>query len=331
MRRSGIGFAKPPPGANNTMSRLSATPGMEFRNEKTAWQASDDRPGRVKPFALLRWAVRGCLMPVARLAGRAYVAGDRLEDALRVAKRHGDAGYGATLGFFDSEDQDTPRMVADAYLATIRALSGGGNYVSIKLPALAFSQELLDEVARQAKREGVPLHFDGMWPETASATIAVIDKMLGVEACGPLGITLPTRWRRSTSDARWAKERGLYVRVVKGQWADPCEPDGDLRERYMDVIRVLAGRRNLVAVASHDTPMAEAAIRVLQAAKTPCVLELLHGLPMRASLKMAERLGVKVRVYVPFGRGHLPYAIAQIIHKPRMAWWLVRDLVGLAG
>lgn len=313
------------------MGDLSKSVAFDAVQEQPPWQRSGNRTKRSQNFPLLRRAGGACLTTLARLAGQAYVAGDRLQDALRVAKRHTDAGYATTLGFFDSEEQDTPRIVADAYLATLRALSGTEGYTSIKLPALAFSPELLAEVAQQAKQSDVRLHFDSMWPETATTTLTMIDNLIGTEVCGPLGLTLPGRWRRSVADASWTTQRGLFVRVVKGQWADPDDPHRDLRQGYMEVIRALAGRRNKVAVASHDTPMAEEAIRVLREADTPCVLELLHGLPMRASLAMAHRLGVKVRIYVPFGRGHLPYAIAQVIHKPRLAWWLIKDLVGIAG
>lgn len=269
-------------------------------------------------------------MPLARLAARAYVAGDALQDGLRVAQRHTDAGRTTTLGFFNSDDEDPPRQVGDTYLATIRALCGTDAYLSVKLPALAFSGELLTEVAQQAKHSDLCLHFDAMWPTSAPTTLQMIQQMIDAQTCGPLGIALPGRWRRSVHDARWATRRGLMVRVVKGQWADPADPQRDPRQGYMEVINALAGHARLVAVASHDVPLAEQAIRVLQDARTPCELELLHGLPMRASLAMAHRMGVKVRVYVPFGKGHLPYAIRQVIRKPRLAWWLLRDLVGLA-
>jgi proline dehydrogenase len=36
---------------------------------------------------------------------------------------------------------------------------------------------------------------------------------------------------------------------------------------------------------------------------------------------------VPVRVYVPYGQAFLPYAMSQLKQNPRIAWWLVRDLV----
>jgi proline dehydrogenase len=186
---------------------------------------------------------------------------------------------------------------------------------------------LLAEVADRARRGGIRLHFDSLWPETAEPTRQTIEQLRD-KGCGSIGYTLATRWKRCLEDARWASERQLYVRVVKGQWPCPQNPNVDLRKTYLSAIDQLAGRARFVAVGSHDAPLAREALGRLRQAGTPCELELLHGLPMRKSLAMAREMGVAVRVYVPFGRSHLPYAVGKAMKNPRMIWWLARDLVG---
>src|SRR5207247_3807890 len=118
------------------------------------------------------------------------------------------------------------------------------------------------------------------------------------------GTTLPGRWKRSAADALWAAESGLTVRVVKGQWADPSNPAQDLRAGFLEVIDQLAGRAPHVAVATHDVPLAAEAIARLRSAGTSCEMELLHGLPMKASLRLARKLAVNLRVYVPYGKAY---------------------------
>jgi proline dehydrogenase len=205
-------------------------------------------------------------------------------------------------------------------------LASSGDYLSIKLPALRFSHERTIEVAAAAKSHGVRLHCDSHDIETTGQMQSLVDAIL--QQGTTVSYTLPGRWQRSLDDADWAAERGLTVRVVKGQWADPADPDRDLRGGYLEVIERLAGKSSHVAVASHDVPLAAQAIRRLQATRTSCSLELLYGLPLGESLKMAESLGVGVRVYVPYGAAYLPYALGKLKHNPRMAWWLLRDLLG---
>jgi proline dehydrogenase len=141
-----------------------------------------------------------------------------------------------------------------------------------------------------------------------------------------IGCTLPGRWRRSPNDAHWASDHGLCVRVVKGEWPDPREPQRNPRAGFLEVIDALAGRARRVGVATHDVALARAAIRRLQAAGTPCGLELLYGLPMRESIRHARELGIDVRVYVPYGEAYMPYALSQIRRRPRMLLWLLNDL-----
>jgi len=80
-----------------------------------------------------------------------------------------------------------------------------------------------------------------------------------------------------------------------------------------------------VAIASHDAPLARDAIRYLRGAGTNCELELLYGLPERASLAAAEREDVRVRFYVPYGKAYLPYCLGQARRQPSLIWWLLRD------
>jgi proline dehydrogenase len=199
--------------------------------------------------------------------------------------------------------------------------------LSIKLPSLRFSAELLGEVVQRAQSVKRRLHFDAMAPETADRTRAMIDEALAATPDVEIGITLPGRWQRSLDDARWACQRGLFVRVVKGEWADPLDLQRDPRGGYLEIIDQLAGKARWVGVATHDPKLAAEAIGRLQAAGTPCGLELLYGLPMRKQIEQARKLGVGVRVYVPYGEAYMPYALSQVRRKPRILWWLLRDLV----
>ena len=282
------------------------------------------RGAEVVPQA--RGAVKRRARPiVGRIAGR-YIAGERLDDALRVADGLV-AQHGAAIGFWN-DASDTPREVAARYLDALAALGARGRdeYLSIKLPALDFSDSLLGEVVERAHALRVRVHLDSMGFDTVDPTRAVVEKLLDTFPEAPLGVTIPGRWERSLGDADWACGRRLPVRVVKGEWSDPTAPSRDLRAGYLDVIDALCGRAARVAVATHDTWLAAEAFRRLRSAGTHCDLELLFGLPMRQSVAQARRLGLAVRVYVPYGHGYVPYALSQLRKRPRMALWLARDL-----
>lgn len=268
---------------------------------------------------------------VRRAAGR-YIAGDQLTDAQRVRETLARRGLAATIGYWDA-DGEHPRQVADQYLAGLDLLPGpsGEDYLSIKLPSLGEEGRLLDEVVQRAVERGGRLHFDALAPDQADRTRAVVEALQSRYPAARLSFTLPGRWRRSVADADWVVDRKLPVRVVKGQWEDPADPHRDLRQGYLEVIDRLAGRAVHVSVATHDVPLAAEALRRLREAGTPCDLELLYGLPMRASLRQARRLQVPVRVYIPYGAAYLPYAVSRLRKNPAIAMWLVKDFItGLA-
>jgi proline dehydrogenase len=93
------------------------------------------------------------------------------------------------------------------------------------------------------------------------------------------------------------------------------------------VVDRLRGHRGGVAVATHDVALLTESLRRLIAAETPCAAELFFGMPFRAPAMAAGRLGVPIRIYVPYGHAGAPYGIADVTHRPVAAWWLMQDLV----
>jgi proline dehydrogenase len=199
------------------------------------------------------------------------------------------------------------------------------SYLSLKLPAMRFDSEAVAIVLKAAGGLQRLVHFDSHGPEDADRMFAAIQDAFRHNR--NLGCTVPGRWLRSVEDARVACEWGLRVRVVKGQWADPQDPEMDMRSGFLKVIDVVRGRAVRVAVASHDVPLAREALRRLKDAGTSCELELLHGLPRREAVRMAQQLEVPVRVYVPQGKAWLPYVLRQAKKNPWVLSWFARDLV----
>lgn len=278
--------------------------------------------------ARLRAWGRARLLRVAEVLARHHVAGETADDAARVAGELARREIGATIAYWDRPG-DGPAAVAAHYLACLDAVAAlPGVHVSIKMTALGFSYDEFGRVVDRATALGRRVHLDAMDHPAATATLAMLERAQAIVPAADVGQTLPGRWRRSVPDADVAVGLGLAVRVVKGQWPDPGDPGADLRAGFLRVVDALAGRAREVAVASHDVPLVAEAVGRLRSAGTPCVLELLHGLPMRASLSHARELGLPVRVYVPCGKAYLPYALGALRREPRKIVWLARDVAG---
>ncbi len=281
------------------------------------------------PPARANWfsrKLRAPLYSVAKYAARSYIAGAQCGDAIRVAGRLSAAGIASTVGYWDGIGEPAGATL-ERYREALRGLAAAklDSYLSIKLPSLEYSSEMTSVLAGVARQAGLRLHFDAMAPDSVDRTYNVIDELLTVG--DNFSCTLPARWKRSASDADWALKRGLSVRVVKGQWADPYSGDIEPVEGFLRIVDRLAGRAKHVAVASHNLAVLRAAFERLLVTKTPTSLELLYGLPTRRQMALAKSLGVPVRIYVPYGEAYLPYCLGELKRNPRIAWWLLRDAV----
>ena len=270
--------------------------------------------------------ISASVLPLMSRVAPNHVGGQTVEDAVRVAQRFGHEKTPSTLGFWDTADY-TQRQVVDIYLATIRQLAGSGldSYMSVKPPALRFDVSAARELANAASEGHVRLHFDSHGPEAVEPSHAMLQSMIDEVGADGLGTTIPGRWERSISDADWAGERALNVRVVKGQWPDPSDPDRDMRAGFLAVIDRLAGRVPHVAVATHDLPLAEEAIRRLRSAGASFELEQILGMTTPQSLQWALQNNVKVRIYIPFGKGYIPNALGVLKRNPRLIWKLIKN------
>jgi proline dehydrogenase len=275
-------------------------------------------------IATLRRLAVSPVIPLVRAAAHAYVVGPELADAVARARSLAAQGAASTICFWDGPE-DEPGRVAQKYRDTLRAIARANldSYLSIKAPSLAFDAGLVAGIVDEARGLGVGVHFDSLGPEAADRTFDLLEDARRVGS--NLGCTLPGRWRRSVRDAERAARLGVNVRVVKGQWADADSDRADPRRGYLKVVEALAGRARRVAVATHDPVLASGAIRKLQAAGTPCELELLFGLPSRAVLEAGRKLGTPVRFYLPYGHAWLPYGVRQAARNPRILWWMLRD------
>lgn len=270
--------------------------------------------------------------PVLHRAGRAYVPGPRLEDAVHWARHLAPPGCGFTFGYFNA-DRESAAAVEQACRESIQALAAletptaqgasRSGYCSVKVPALGYDARALEGLVLLAQAQGQRLHFDSHGPETAEPLRAALDALRPHQI--RLGLTVPGRWSRSLADADWAVEHKLRVRVVKGQWPCPDQPDADPRQGFLAVIDRLAGRVTEVAVATHDADLAREAARRLAARGTACELELLCGLPRRGVMELARSKGLPVRMYVPFGQAWMPYALSQVLRQPRLWPRLLKD------
>lgn len=262
-------------------------------------------------------------LPVIRYATRSYVAGDKASDAAALAVKARDYGYACTLCFWN-DGKDEPETVAAQYRAAVEAMHAAqlDGALAIKTPALWDRADLAASVVRFARDRGVRVMFDSHAPGQSDDIFRAID----LSGPGGVGLALPGRWERSRADAERAVSLGLYVRVVKGQWADDPGPGHDITSGYLDLVDQLAGRAKYVGVATNEAKLSGEALGRLLVAGTPCEQEVIYPAAREAVIAVSRELNVPSRLYIPFGSAWLPYSISRAVSQPAVLAWLIRDL-----
>jgi proline dehydrogenase len=262
---------------------------------------------------------------VAYKVANAYYAGPDLADAVQQCQRITNQGLATSIGYWPNLD-DTPEVLADAYLAGIDAIAKQGldSTISIKAMAMDFDRDLIARITDRAGSAGVGIHYDSRAIEMADQTFELVTSFANHKA--QIGCTLPAVWPRSLDDTDLVTELGVNIRVVKGMWRDPEHPDIDEYEGFLAVIDRLCGRARHVGVATHHAALAREALKRLIDSGTPCELELLFGLSRREIRRVARDMGVRTRIYIPYGNSWVPYAVSQAFRHPRMLLRLASDM-----
>jgi proline dehydrogenase len=269
--------------------------------------------------------VRAAGRALARRASARYTAGPDVEDAVRAIDEAARHGAGATIGAWTGPDVG-PEEATDRHLDAVRAVAEGriDAVVAIKTGALDHRPELVATVVAAARDGGAEVCFDAHGPGSAEPTLdaAAAAAEVGHPA---VGVALPSRWARSLQDARDARASGRIVRLVKGQWGETTGADRPPAAGMVALAGALHGHDRTVRVATHDPALAAAVVAQLRPSPTPVEIELLLGLPLRATAAVARSLGVPVRLYVPFGAADVPYDASEARTSPSVALRLVRD------
>jgi proline dehydrogenase len=268
--------------------------------------------------------IRGLKRRLADRMATTYIVGDTLATAVAACRKAQERGWSTTICPWNVSGDPYEDVAAD-YVAAIEAIRREGLdcYLSVKAPALGFDADLLRAVVYAARGSTVRIHFDSLEPEATDRTFDLIEK--GMESHAHFGCTLPARWQRSLRDAERAIDLQVPVRVVHGQWPCPQE-ERDPAAAFRALVEKLAGRVPHVAVASHNVPVAKAALSRLRQTGTNVSLEQLYGFPLPLT-RHAARQGVPTRIYIGYGKAMLPYGLAMIRRRPVIAWWILRDLL----
>jgi proline dehydrogenase len=279
---------------------------------------------------------------VVRAFSRRYIAGDALEDAVRVVRVLNQDGYLATLDVL-GESVDRRALAEGAVSDYMRALDAIrerriDSNVSVKLTQLGLKIDPdyclanVRALALAAAERGTFVRIDMEDSTCTSATLDLYRTLRG-DGIHNVGVVLQACLRRSLADARALPERS-NVRICKGIYIEPraiaYHDRRVINKNYVRILEELLDRGSYVGIATHDEELIWEGMRLVELKRaSPDQYEFQMLLGVDEELRgLVRRAGHRLRVYVPYGPHWYAYSLRRLKENPRIAGYVLLNLLG---
>lgn len=259
-----------------------------------------------------------------------FVAGDELEDAVRVIKDLNSKGVGGILDLLGEgvTDPAGAEAAADEYLTSIKRIEATGidTTVSVKLTqlGLAFDKgrsiDHLRVLCAEAQRIGTRVEIDMEQSEYVTDTIEVY-RLLRADH-PQLRMAIQAYLRRTAADLETLADVPPRIRLVKGAYSEPPELAFQKRKeidaQYRYLTDWLFAKGDDPGIATHDSKLILHAKQAALEADKPVdsfEIQMLYGVRRELQQQLAQQ-GYRVRVYVPFGSAWYPYLMRRMAERP---------------
>jgi proline dehydrogenase len=279
--------------------------------------------------------------PIVGIFSRRYIAGVRLEDAVRVVRELNREGMMATLDVLGEEvsSREEARTAADTYQQVLRVIQSEklDANVSAKLTQMGlkldpkFCREIFREVVQEARQRGNFVRIDMEDSACTDETLAIYKELR--REFDNIGIVLQAYLRRTMSDTEALIQNGLAnFRLCKGIYVEPrfiAYKDKELINRNF----TLALERMLrsgayVGIATHDERLVWEGMRLVRElglSKDRYEFQMLLGVDSELR-KIILAAGHRLRIYVPFGEKWYRYSMRRLRENPQVARYVFENI-----
>jgi proline dehydrogenase len=277
-----------------------------------------------------------------RSFGRRFIAGETVDEAIAAARTLQANGLHVTLDYLGESVATIAEadVATRAYAALIEQIAKAGveRNLSLKLTQLGLTIDratCVDNLRRILDAAAGHEFFVRIDMEDSSFTSVTLEifETMWQQGYRNAGVVLQSCLHRSEEDARRMNALGARVRLVKGAYKEPrsvaYQSKTEVDASFLRIMRLLLSEGTYPAIATHDPAMIDATrafARERGLAADRFELQMLYGI--RRDLQMSlTRAGLRVRVYVPFGREWFPYFMRRLGERPANIAFVIRSLL----
>lgn len=277
---------------------------------------------------------------------KSYIAGEKLEDALRVSRDLNSKNIKVTLDvlgeFIRSLDEAEANKIE--YLELIDTVFKNKIDGNFSLKPTSFGLLIDKEVCYRHIREIVAkaASYNGFIRidmEDSPCTDLEIElfRKLKTEFPANVGLVVQAYLKRTLDDIRSLTDLNseaapLSFRLCKGIYVEPAEISykkyEEINQHFIEDLEYMFLNKIHVGIATHDRPLVEAAYTLIEKHKVPKHLyefQMLYGVTPGLRESIVSR-GHTMRVYVPFGVKWFGYSTRRLKENPKMASHIIKAI-----
>lgn len=275
-----------------------------------------------------------------RIFANKYIAGETIDDAVRVVKELNSKNIMATIDVL-GEDVFTKEEALSALndcknvLKTINEHNLNSN-LSVKLTQLGlkidfdFCYNNLKELLELAKSYNNFVRIDMEDSSTTDDTINLYEKLR--KEYSNVGIVLQAYLKRTYNDAERIIAFGPHFRLCKGIYNEDAsiayKKHDEINENYLKVLKLMLSKRAYVGIATHDDYLITSSKKLIEEFKLnndEYEFQMLLGVKPELRDNLAKA-GYRVRVYVPFGTHWYKYSLRRLKENPKMTGYIIKSI-----
>lgn len=278
--------------------------------------------------------------PIVGIFSRQYIAGEKLDDAIREIKALMSQGACATIDLLgEAVKQKTDSLKAvEMYQQILRAIHDEKLDANISVKPTQMGLQLDQEfcynniktLVEEAKKINSFVRID---MEDSSCTDATIDIYLRlIKDYSNVGTVLQSYMRRLMDDVNRLIPHQANLRLCKGAYywetREVVYKDPEIiNHSFIYALEKLLSNRCYVGIATHDEKLVYAGLKLIDQLKLKpdeYEFQMLYGVDPELR-RIIIKAGHRLRVYVPFGKEWFAYSIRRLKENPKMVSYIFKN------
>ena len=287
---------------------------------------------------IVRWVRRYGM----RLGAGRFVAGETLDDCVRVLRRLNEMGFvtNTTLLGEAVRDAATAQAVTNEYLAVLDRLAEERLRTNLAVKLTHLGLDVGEDLAyagvarlvSRAAGHGQFIRIDMEESARVDPTLRIY-RRLRADGHENVGTVLQAYLYRSERDLRDLLPMRPNLRLVKGAYLEP--PDAafpkkaDVDRNFFQLVTLSLRDGGYTAIATHDDRIIERSIAFItehRIAGDRLEFQMLFGVRPQLQLNVLRR-GYRVLIATPYGADWYPYFMRRLAERPANVFFFLRNLV----